>query len=449
MTVPVSRFDFLARLKRSVQLTADLGDTLRLLADELMRRLSADRVLIAVRQSDRARAFLWSVERAEMGGPALLERSELSSVDAGQYLFEAPPSWVAIRRPAPLDDVVILKGAGHTKDIEASADFIPEEFSARHLRGACLAVTFAVGSEWECRLFVLNANVPRPRAALRFVVRAAHELGPTVHNVYLFHQLRAQAVAEERAVLARALHDHLIQSLISAEMRIHAVRRHWSDAAAAELLNVERILHEEILGVRDLMQRIKPIHLQAEELLEYLDDHVQKFAVDTGIAAAFQSDVRHMALPEPMCTEVARLVREALSNVRKHSGARNIIVSLTENAARWCLVIEDDGRGLGAHVTPGSVPGSRARRLPSLATIKECVRSLRGELRLQSAAGGGLCLQISFVAPSAAVEGSAAQKSANDTAHPRVSPMMTALAATVDASRHPAGYGKEGRSHVQ
>src|SRR4051812_26343384 len=109
MTVPVSRFDFLARLKRSVQLTADLGDTLRLLADELMRRLSADRVLIAVRQSDRARAFLWSVERAEMGGPALLERSELSSVDAGQYLFEAPPSWVAIRRPAPLDDVVILK----------------------------------------------------------------------------------------------------------------------------------------------------------------------------------------------------------------------------------------------------------------------------------------------------------------------------------------------------
>lgn len=454
---PVSRqtdrSDFLARLKRGVRLNADFGATVGSLADELMKRLSAERVLIAARECNGARAFLWSVGHTEVGRPPLVERSELSPLDACIYFFEAPASWGAIRCPAPRDETfAIVSGGPRTKGIDASPDFIPDEFAALHLQRACLAVTMTVGSEWECRLFVMDANVSRPRAALRLVARVAHELSPLVYNVYLFHRLRAQAVAEERAVLARALHDHLIQSLISAEMRIHAVRRHWSESGATELLNVERVLHEEILGVRDLMQRIKPIHLTAEELLEYLEDHVQKFAVDTGIAAAFQSDVRHMALPEPMCTEVARLIREALSNVRKHSGARNVIVRLTESSARWCLVVEDDGRGLGALANPDGVSGSRrALRFPSPAAIKECVRALHGELKLKSAAGGGLRLEISFNAQGAAVEGAGSQKAANDAAAPRhVSPIITALAATADARlRQPAGYGKEGRSHVQ
>src|SRR5204862_5096775 len=72
---PVSRRDFLAGLKRSVQLTADLGATIRMLADELMKRLSADRILIAARQANGARALLWSVGCTEVDGPPLLDRS--------------------------------------------------------------------------------------------------------------------------------------------------------------------------------------------------------------------------------------------------------------------------------------------------------------------------------------------------------------------------------------
>src|SRR5260221_10678381 len=86
-----------------------------------------------------------------------------------------------------------------------------------------------------------------------------------------------------------------------------------------------------------------------------------------------------------MCTEVVRIVQEGLSSVRKHSGARHVSVRITEANARWRLTIEDDGRGLDAAATKLS---------PMV--IKECVRSLGGELKLQSAPGSGLRLEIVF-----------------------------------------------------
>jgi signal transduction histidine kinase len=71
--------------------------------------------------------------------------------------------------------------------------------------------------------------------------------------------------------------------------------------------------------------------------------------------------------------------------VRKHSGARNVRVGIEEASGHWLLVVEDDGRGLGSStVTPGPL------------VIRECVRSLDGELKLLPASGGGLRLEIAF-----------------------------------------------------
>ena len=52
-----------------------------------------------------------------------------------------------------------------------------------------------------------------------------------------------------------------------------------------------------------------------------------------------------MSLPAPTALELARIVQEALVNVRKHSRARNVLVRLTNTDQRCTLVIEDDGQG--------------------------------------------------------------------------------------------------------
>ena len=341
------------------------AEQVQALADDLMNALSAPRVLLAAQETEGGRAFVWTFERSL---PANFKLTELDRLERAAYFFDTPSAWF-------------------TSD---SAKLV-----ALHASHSCSAVSFEFGSEWTCRLFVLDAGAKwHGDDILRLLDRTVRALSPAVYNLYLFRRLQSRAAAVERATLARALHDGLIQSLISAEMRVHAVRRQLTDESTAlELFRIEKILHQEILGVRDLMQRIKPIHLDPDELLEFLADHVDRFGSDTGIKASFFADVRQVSLPTPMCSEIVRVVQEALSNVRKHSGAGRVCVRLSEADSRWSLVVEDDGKGL-----------STPLRYPSPVVIKECVRSLRGELNLQTAAGGGLRLEIRFAGPTNCAE---------------------------------------------
>jgi signal transduction histidine kinase len=141
------------------------------------------------------------------------------------------------------------------------------------------------------------------------------------------------------------------------------------------------------------MSRIRPLQLGPDELLEYLTDHVEKFRLDTGIKARFFADMRQESLPPRMCNQVARLVQEALSNVRKHSGARRVDVRLIAGGGRWSLVIEDDGHGVARSHDAGS---DAVRQSPVPAVIKECTRSLDADLTFDSVAGGGVRIEIRF-----------------------------------------------------
>ena len=61
---------------------------------------------------------------------------------------------------------------------------------------------------------------------------------------------------------------------------------------------------------------------QLQELIDALADFVQRFQRDTGIGARFVTQLDHVALTPRACREVARILEEALVNVRRHSGAR-------------------------------------------------------------------------------------------------------------------------------
>jgi signal transduction histidine kinase len=233
-------------------------------------------------------------------------------------------------------------------------------------------------------------------------------LSAAVHNVYMLHRLQSRTAAIERANLARELHDGLIQSLIAAEIIAHSARRRvgtTSMIAAAELARVQDVLHQEVLGARDLMQRIKPLHVEPEDLLDFVAERVRKFESDSGIKAAFITNVHHAALPSRTCTELVRIVQEALSNVRKHSGALTVSVCLQEEATYWSLVVKDDGRGMEGLGAESQEQGARREGPPARAfrpligqsgpmVIRECVRLIGGELVVRSERG--LCLEITI-----------------------------------------------------
>jgi two-component system sensor histidine kinase DegS len=153
----------------------------------------------------------------------------------------------------------------------------------------------------------------------------------------------------ERARVARELHDGAIQALFGIEMRIDALRRRATTSpqdVAKELEEVQELLRSEVLELRELMQALRPIELEtSDQLPDVLASLVERFRRDTGVSARFVFDGGPVTLPAPTALELARIVQEALVNVRKHSRARNVLVRLTNTDEKYTLVVEDDGQG--------------------------------------------------------------------------------------------------------
>ncbi|HEY7114418.1 MAG TPA: histidine kinase, partial [Thermoanaerobaculia bacterium] len=140
-----------------------------------------------------------------------------------------------------------------------------------------------------------------------------------------------QAKAMDRALVARELHDGAIQSLIGLEVQVDVLRRqaNGTPAMAEELGRVQQMLRQEVLNLRELMRQMRPLDLDPRRLLDFLAESVDKFRRETGIAASFVSDLREISLPPRICTELARIAQESLANVRRHSGASNVILRLS------------------------------------------------------------------------------------------------------------------------
>ena len=222
------------------------------------------------------------------------------------------------------------------------------------------------------------------------------EVGPAIFGVYRLRRLRSRAMSMERARIARELHDGVIQTLIGIEMEIAVQRRQAADdpvRMADELRRIHGRLREEILNVRDLIQRIRPMELNGRQFLDSLAQIVDKFRRETGISATFVSEFQEITLPQHLAREVARIIQEALINVRKHSHARSVLVRFAAEDGLWKLVIEDDGRGFEFS---GRLSQAELETARGPLVLKERVRSIGGELAIESIPGHGARLEVAL-----------------------------------------------------
>jgi signal transduction histidine kinase len=214
---------------------------------------------------------------------------------------------------------------------------------------------------------------------------------------YLAERLRQLRAEVERARFARDLHDGALQSIISVEMRLDVLRRHsvaQPEMVAPELRRIQDLLREEARKMRDLMQQMKPVDVNGKNLRAHLTELVERFQRETGVTAELVCKSNVAALRAEACDVVARIVQEGLVNVRKNSGASHVLVQLDRGDGGWRLIIDDDGRGF-----PFSGCFSQAElevdgKGPLV--IRECVRSIDGELLLESIAGRGSRLVITI-----------------------------------------------------
>jgi signal transduction histidine kinase len=103
-----------------------------------------------------------------------------------------------------------------------------------------------------------------------------------------------------------------------------------------------------------------------------------------------------VSLPAPTALELARIVQEALVNVRKHSRARNVLVRLTNTDQACTLVVEDDGQGFDFEGRLSDRELEERRVGPAI--IKERARIAGAQLAVDSAPGIGARLELTLEA---------------------------------------------------
>ncbi len=391
----------IARIISRIQAETGLRGALHAVFDDLLRIFGSSRALLVLREESTGNAFLWDARREAADNDLKLELRELDTLENLQYLFDPPGEvWHAKRRD--------VSGKGRQFELLAldekgarlrHASWKPSAaFLAGHEFHALLAETFSLGNEWSGNLLILD---PRPGTATdvaaRYLQTLTRQISPAIYSVFLTRRLRSRIGAVERARVARELHDGVIQSLIGLEMQVDVLRRQAetsSEGTAQELVRVQQILRQEVLNLRELMQQMRPLDLRPRELLDFLAQTVDKFARDAGVSARFVSGLGDVSPPPRVCKEIVRIVQEALVNVRKHSGARNVLVKFDAQDGLWKLLIDDDGRGFDFLGRMNLAELDAARKGPLV--IKERVRSIGGELVIESAPGRGTRLDISI-----------------------------------------------------
>ncbi|HSB74771.1 MAG TPA: histidine kinase, partial [Terriglobales bacterium] len=294
----------LSRILGLARVDIGLTGSLQQIFNELIQLFGAASALLVIEESHSAKVSGCEA-RAAAVGQANFRWLAPGEVSREAYLFDSPAhTWFAARNAGGVRLLAVDAAGSRLRKL--ASEFLAPLFAARQFQAA-LAVSLNTTEEWSGRLYLFDPALPSDREeALRFLQDLVRQVGPAVSNVYLLARLRHRAGAIERARVARELHDGAVQSLISVEMQVDVLRRRAGDQPSEvvpELGRIQKLLREEVLKLRDLMQQMKPLAVDAKTLVPFLQDVVSKFQRETGLSARFSCQEAVIELPPKVCRE--------------------------------------------------------------------------------------------------------------------------------------------------
>jgi len=383
----------ISRVSARVRVEIGLKATVQSVFAELLNLFGARKLFIVTRETEGGRVTLWRAERTRDSQIVFTWR-QLESPEEQDYFFPmkddcAGASW---RRGNTASSLAIdSNGAPVQETCKLTAAFV--EGNSFHVLLGC---AISAAPDVAARVLLIDPRLGgRTETQLRFLQDLVNLVAPSVYNIYLLRRLRSRAAAVERARVSRELHDGVVQSLHAIAFRLYALRTRAGVMASErdqELLEIQQLVQNEAANVRHLIQQLEPLDFDPRHLVDFLAGMVTRYRQDTGIGAQFVCDVANAILPPATCREIAGIVREALANVRRHSGAQNVVVRLLRHSGCWVLIIEDDGRGFQFSGRFSHAELEEFRRGPLV--IKQRVRAIDGELTIISKAGQGARLEV-------------------------------------------------------
>lgn len=212
-----------------------------------------------------------------------------------------------------------------------------------------------------------------------------------VRNARAYLYSEELAISDERARIAREIHDGVAQSLAFAAIKLDIVARQLRsepDKAEEEVKAASALLREQIREVRRSIFALRPIDLEKYGLLETVRRYVADFGEQNNMKTAMNvtGDIHLSPGDEAV---VFRIVQESLNNVAKHSRAREVTVCI-RGSERVGVRVQDDGQGFDPELVSGRV--SSAGGL-GLLQMRERVEARGGTYRVLSSPGQGTVVE--------------------------------------------------------
>lgn len=202
-----------------------------------------------------------------------------------------------------------------------------------------------------------------------------------------------QSQEDERARLARELHDGVSQALVATKLLIESAQTEPASAARLQALALKR-LNSTLSEVRHLSHALRPALLDTLGLPAALQHLAGEFDAAGGTAFTARVDGEEVDLPEAVKTALFRIAQEALNNAARHAQAQQVSVLLRfERDGGLALEIADDGRGFDA-VAAQAV----ADRGLGLRSMRERADALGARLALITSPGQGCRLAVTLSA---------------------------------------------------
>lgn len=307
----------------------------------------------------------------------------VGGVEPGPYATLPFLFWIAIRFGA-------IAAATATVIIAAIATWFASSglgpFATPGLTSTTVAlqVYAYIGAAAVSSLFTAAAVTERRLAADALAEREA-ELRHSMSELRSLSTRLNQVREEERARIARDVHDHLGQTLTVLKMDVAEVRRR---ARAGAIARVEERLSEMSLlidgaveDVRRVASELRPLLLDefnlADAMRYYLDEVAHRSGLRYELTAPAAID-----MPAERAGALFRILQEAITNVTRHAGASRVAVSIELADDEVRLEIADDGRGLPP--LPERRPGALG-----LVGMRDRARLFGGDVVINSEAGRG------------------------------------------------------------
>jgi nitrate/nitrite-specific signal transduction histidine kinase len=216
------------------------------------------------------------------------------------------------------------------------------------------------------------------------------QIGVSMENAHLYEQAEQAAITAERSRLARELHDAVTQTLFSANLIADVIPRIWKRDPEEGLHNLEelrQLTRGALAEMRTLLLEMRPETLVRADIKSLLTQLADAFIgrVRVPVALVIQGDCE---LTHEVKLVFYRVAQEALNNIAKHAGARQVELHLECQPGQLNLCIQDDGLGFDHTSITSDHLG--------IAIMRERASSIGAILTIQSQVGQGTTIELDW-----------------------------------------------------